>query len=316
MSRHPLALSSSLLALTLAAGSASAQHRLPTIDVGGKKARVSKVVSAPGPRPARATPVGAPSAPSSDTGPSAAVPWSLAEARAPLSQPKAPDTSSSARTFTGPQVNAIPFAQPTEALEIVPGLLVAQHSGSGKAMQYFLRGFALDHGNDIALWIDGMPINMPSHAHGQGYADANFVIPELFSTVEVRKGPYFADGGIFASAGQVNMQYLDRVPGGMLSVTGGSFGWARSVVANSWAVEGGDLLAVAEANHYNGPWEIAENTKKLNSFIRWSRGTQADGVSLTAMAYSNHWNATDQIPARTVDEGLLSRWGTLDPSQH
>lgn len=316
MFRHQLSLGVSALAMTLACATAFAQQRLPTIDVGGKKARVSKI-TAPGSRPiAGVTPVGAPGAPSADAGPSVAVPWSLAEARVPLSQPRAPDASSSARVFSGAQVNAIPFAQPTEALEIVPGLLVAQHSGSGKANQYFLRGFALDHGNDIALWIDGMPINMPSHAHGQGYADANFVIPELFSTVEVRKGPYFADGGIFASAGQVNMQYLDRLPGGMLSVTGGSFGWARSVVANSWAVQGGDLLAVAEANHYNGPWEIAENTKKLNAFIRWSQGTQANGVSLTAMAYSNHWNATDQIPQRTVDEGLLSRWGTLDPTQH
>ena len=109
---------------------------------------------------------------------------------------------------------------------------------------------------------------------------------------------------------------MELAEGRELRNRNGSFGWARSVVANSWAVQGGDLLAVAEANHYNGPWEIAENTKKLNAFIRWSQGTQANGVSLTAIAYSNHWNATDQLPQRTVDEGLLSRWGTLGPTQH
>jgi hypothetical protein len=225
-------------------------------------------------------------------------------------------TSSSTRSFTGAEVLARPFAQPSEALEIVPGLIVAQHSGSGKATQYFVRGFALDHGNDLALTLDGMPINMPSHVHGQGYADANFVIPELFSSVDVRKGPYFADEGAFASAGAVHMQYIDRLRDGLVSVSGGSFSWARSVVAKSWAVGDGELLAAAEGNHYNGPWEVAENTKKLNSVFRWSQGTQANGLSLTGMAYSNHWNATDQIPARSVDQGLLSRWGTLDPTQH
>ena len=112
------------------------------------------------------------------------------------------------------------------------------------------------------------------------------------------------------------MQYIDKLPEGMLSISGGSFGWARSVVAKSWEVNGGNLIAAVEANHYNGPWEVAENTKKLNSYFRWSQGTQANGFSITGMAYSNHWNATDQIPQRTVDEGLLSRWGTLDPTTH
>lgn len=321
MSRLRLTCSASVLVLAVMASPALAQHKLPTIEVGGVKHRVSGATR-PAPArqvsgPVRALPPAAPApAPSVATTGSQAVPWSLDEARAPLAQPKRPDAASSVRTFTGAQVNAIPFAQPGDALEVAPGLLVAQHSGSGKANQYFLRGFALDHGNDLALWIDGMPINMPSHAHGQGYADANFVIPELFSSVDVRKGPYFADGGIFASAGQVNMQYVDKLPDGLLSITGGSFGWARSVVAKSWAVNGGDLIAAADATHYNGPWDVAENTKKLSAFIRWSQGTQDNGIAITGMAYSNHWNATDQIPARTVDQGLMSRWGTLDPTTH
>jgi hypothetical protein len=324
MLRYRLSIGASALILMVSASPALAVHTLPKIEVGGVKHRAARVgaptttrtVAAP---PSQAAPSVAPvSSPGTGgtVGGNPSVPWSPDEARAPLAQPQRPDTASSTRTFSGAQVNAIPFAQPGDALEIVPGLLVAQHSGSGKANQYFLRGFALDHGNDLALWIDGMPINMPSHAHGQGYADANFIIPELFSAVDVRKGPYFADGGIFASAGQINMQYIDKLPEGMLSISGGSFGWARSVVAKSWEVNGGNLIAAVEANHYNGPWEVAENTKKLNSYFRWSQGTQANGFSITGMAYSNHWNATDQIPQRTVDEGLLSRWGTLDPTTH
>lgn len=307
LSRHVLSRHVGACALMLALGSSAAfaQQHLPTIDVGAEKPRTGQSSArtqapvarrATAPRPVIvATPAPTP----------AAAP-SLRDA---------PVTSSSTRSFTGEQVLARPFAQPTEALEIVPGLIVAQHSGSGKATQYFLRGFALDHGNDLALTLDGMPLNMPSHGHGQGYADANFIIPELFSSVVVRKGPYFADEGAFASAGAVHMQYVDKLRDGLASVSGGSFGWARSVVAKSWAVGDGELLGVAEGNHYNGPWEVAENTKKLNGFFRWSQGTQANGLSLTGMAYSNHWNATDQIPARSVDQGLLSRWGTLDPTQ-
>lgn len=290
------------LTLALAAAPARAQQTLPSINIGG--------VARPHP--------GAPSGRAAPA-PSARVvvaPAPRAPAAPKPSYRDAPVTSSSTRSFTGDQVLSRPFAQPAEALEIVPGLIVSQHSGSGKANQYFLRGFALDHGNDLALTLDGMPLNMPSHGHGQGYADANFIIPELFSAVDVRKGPYFADEGVFASAGAVHMQYVDRLPEGLLSVTGGSFGWARSVVAKSWDIHGGSLLAAVEGNHYNGPWEIAENSKKLNGVIRWSRGTQDNGLSITGMAYSNHWNATDQIPGRLVDQGLLSRWGTLDPTQH
>jgi hypothetical protein len=302
----PRAAQAGALTVALVACAASAQTALPKIEIGAV-------------RPKRAAParVSAPSVPPR-TGVSAPQPapapiaQPVSDEAKPLTQPKAPDVASSTRVFTGAQVNAIPFAQPAEALQIVPGLIVAQHSGAGKANQYFLRGFALDHGNDLALWLDGMPLNMPSHVHGQGYADANFIIPELFSSMVVRKGPYFADEGAFASAGAIHMQYIDKLREGLLSVSGGSFAWGRVLGAKSYQLGDGELLAAGEFNLYNGPWERPDEARKLNGFVRWSQGTQDNGLSFTAMAYSNHWWATDQIAAHPVEQGLLSRWGTGD----
>ncbi len=238
--------------------------------------------TAPKPRPAPAI---------ARTEPSAASPQ-----RAAGSAKGARRSGVGVEVFTEKEVTDRIYAQPGEALEVVPGLIVAQHSGSGKANQYFLRGFALDHGNDIALSLDGMPINMPSFVHGQGYADANFVIPEMLSVVDARKGPYFADEGAFASAGAVHMQYLDRLEDGLFVATGGSFLYGRLLGAKSVALAGGNLLAALELGNYAGPWEHSDDAHKINGVLRWSRGTQEDGLSITAMAYSNHWNATDQIP--------------------
>ena len=142
-------------------------------------------------------------------------------------------TAASAVTISGADVNAQPFARPGEALEVVPGLIVTQHSGEGKANQYFLRGFNLDHGTDLAIRVDGMPVNMPTHGHGQGYADINFMIPELIQSVNVRKGPYFADVGDFGSAGSVAIDYINRLPKNILETTNGTFGYHRGLAAGS-----------------------------------------------------------------------------------
>ena len=235
---------------------------------------------------------------------------------APLTQPKAPgEVASSLRVYTEKEVTDRIYAQPQEALEIVPGLVIAQHSGSGKAAQYFLRGFALDHGYDIGLTLDGMPINQMSHVHSNGYADANFLMPELLSVMEVRKGPYYAEEGtIFASVGSVHMQYVDQLREGLVNVSGGSFAWADAKVAKSWALGSGELLAALEWNSYNGPWERPDEERKINGVARWSQGTQDNGISITGMAYSNHYFATDQIPYTDVALGLMSRWGTEDPT--
>ncbi|MBG0810144.1 TonB-dependent receptor [Methylosinus sp. H3A] len=220
--------------------------------------------------------------------------------------------AASETVFSGQQVNAVPFARPGEALEIVPGLSVTQHSGEGKANQYFLRGFQLDHGTDFSLTLDGMPINMRTHGHGQGYADANFLIPELLSSVVGRKGPYYADKGDFSSAGAVDMQYIDKLDRGFFRATGGSFAYGRLLGAKSFEVNGGNLLTAIESSIYNGPWTRPDEMRKINSVLRWSRGTQEDGLSITAMAYANRWFSTDQIPSRAVYGGVLPLWGNLD----
>jgi hypothetical protein len=223
-------------------------------------------------------------------------------------------TAASEIRFTGEQFNARPASRPGELLEIVPGLIVTQHSGEGKANQYFLRGFNLDHGTDLAIKVDGMPVNMPTHGHGQGYADINFLIPELVGSVNVRKGPYFADQGDFASAGAVGIDYVNRLPKNLAEVTFGSFGYLRALAAGSTAVGEGTLLTAVEVNKYNGPWQVADDVRKVNGVLRYSQGTATDGFTLSAMAYSNGWNSTDQVPQRAIDQGLIDRLGSLDPT--
>ena len=223
-------------------------------------------------------------------------------------------TAASALRISGAEVNAVPFSRVGEALEVVPGLIVTQHSGEGKANQYFLRGFNLDHGTDLAIKVDGMPVNMPTHGHGQGYADINFLIPELIQSVNVRKGPYFADVGDFGSAGALAIDYVNKLPKNIAEMTFGSFGYQRGVAAGSTAVGAGTLLAAIEASKYNGPWDVPDNVRKLNGVMRYSQGTVTDGFSLTAMAYSNGWNSTDQVAQRAIDQGIIGRFGTLDPT--
>ena len=223
-------------------------------------------------------------------------------------------TAASATTISGAEVNAQPFSRPGEALEVVPGLIVTQHSGEGKANQYFLRGFNLDHGTDLAIKIDGMPVNMPTHGHGQGYADINFMIPELIQSVNVRKGPYFADVGDFGSAGSLTIDYINRLPKNILETTNGTFGYHRGLAAGSTTVGAGTLLAAVEGVKYNGPWDVADNVRKINGVLRYSQGTATDGFTLSAMAYSNGWNSTDQVAQRAIDQGIIGRFGTLDPT--
>jgi hypothetical protein len=223
-------------------------------------------------------------------------------------------TAASAIRISGAEVNAVPFSRVGEALEAVPGLIVTQHSGEGKANQYFLRGFNLDHGTDLAITVDGMPVNMPTHGHGQGYADINFLIPELIRSVDVRKGPYFADVGDFGSAGTVAIDYINKLPKNIAEMTFGSFGYRRALAAGSTEIGNGTLLAAIEAGKYNGPWDVPDNVGKLNGVLRYSQGTATDGLTLTAMAYSNSWNSTDQVPQRAIDQGIIGRLGSLDPT--
>ncbi len=207
-----------------------------------------------------------------------------------------------------------PVLRPGEVLETVPGVVITQHSGSGKANQYFARGFNLDHGTDFRTSVDGIDVNMPSHGHGQGYTDLNFLIPELVDTVSYRKGPYDARDGDFSAAGAADIEYLSKLPKALLVLTPGSYGYGRVVAADSQPLADGDLLGAVELQRNNGPWVKPDDYNKLNGVLRWNRGDVANGMTFEAMGYSGHWNASDQIPLRAVDSDLVSRFGEIDPS--
>ena len=222
--------------------------------------------------------------------------------------------AASQMTVSGAAVNAQPFTRPGEALEIVPGLIVTQHSGEGKANQYFLRGYNLDHGTDLAITLDDMPMNMRTHAHGQGYADLNIMIPELIGFIDIRKGPYYADVGDFGSVGALSIGLVDTVPKKVAQFTTGSFGYERFLGYGSTPLAGGNLLYATEAATYNGPWSSPDDMRKLNGLLRYSQGTSTNGFTVTGMAYDNKWNSTDQIPLRAIISGELGLYDAFDPT--
>ena len=207
-----------------------------------------------------------------------------------------------------------PILRPGELLETVPGVIVTQHSGSGKANQYFLRGFNLDHGTDFRVTVDGVPVNMPTHGHGQGYSDLNFLIPEIVERVHYKKGAYYADEGDFSAAGAADMEMASSLSQGIIQVTGGSYDYGRLLVADSIEAGGGQLLGALEGLRNDGPWDRPEDYRKLNSLVRYSKGDGVRGFTITAMGYDGEWDAADQIPLRAVEEGGISRFGTIDPT--
>ena len=225
----------------------------------------------------------------------------------------APDTASQG-VVTGVQIQQQPVYRVGETLEVVPGLIVTQHSGEGKANQYFLRGFNLDHGTDIDISLDDMPVNMRTHAHGQGYADLNFMIPELISTLQYSKGPYFPALGDFDTAGAVQINYVDTLPHDLALVSAGMFGYYRGLGAASYPVGAGNLLAAAEYVHADGPWQIPDNYNKDNLVLNYSQGNSDNGFSFTGMYMNDAFHATNQIPQRAVTEGLICLYCPLDPT--
>ena len=213
---------------------------------------------------------------------------------------------------TREQLGARPTYRSGEILEATPGLIVTQHSGDGKANQYFLRGFNLDHGTDLAITVDGMPVNLRSHGHGQGYSDLNFLIPELVSGLYYKKGPYYADEGDFAAAGAVHVNILNRADTSLGEIGAGGNGYRRALLAGSPAVGDGHLLYGLELQHNDGPWTRPDDFGKLNALLRYHGGTAQNGWNVTAMAYKGDWNATDQIPQRAISSGQLGRFDGFD----
>jgi hypothetical protein len=213
---------------------------------------------------------------------------------------------------TAEQIEQRPVYRSGEVFEAVPGVVISQHSGEGKANQYYVRGFNIDHGTDLATWVAGAPVNLPTHAHGQGYSDNNFLIPELVSGVQYQKGTYDATEGDFSAAGHINVNYLNVLDRKVAKVEGGGGRFGRALFAASTPVGRGHLLYAGEAYHSDGPWVRPDDFRKLNGVLRYSRGDQQNGFSLTAMGYDGRWNSTDQIPQRAVDDGRLDRFGLVD----
>jgi len=222
--------------------------------------------------------------------------------------------SASQGVVTSEQLDLRPVLRAGEVMEVVPGLIVTQHSGDGKANQYFLRGFNLDHGTDLATSVNGVPVNMPTHGHGQGYTDINFIIPELVSAIEYRKGPYYAETGNFSAAGAVNLRYRHTLDEPFFVVEGGQHGYARGMAAAAPEVGGGQLLMGVEYSLTDGPWQVDENYRKRIGVMRYTREAGAGALTVTAQGYEGDWRSTDQIPLRAVRSHQLSRYGSLDPS--
>jgi outer membrane receptor protein involved in Fe transport len=203
-----------------------------------------------------------------------------------------------------------PISRVGELAENVPGLIATQHSGTGKANQYFLRGFNLDHGTDFAGFVDGVPINMRSHGHGQGYLDLNFIIPELIERIDYRKGPSHAETGDFGLAGSAAFKTYDRLAEPFIETTVGEYGYYRAIAAGSTSLGIADLLIGLEGTLSNGPWVLDEDLEKLNGLVKLSGAHWR----VAASAYHADWTSSDQVPLRAVENGRITRFGFIDPN--
>jgi TonB dependent receptor/Carboxypeptidase regulatory-like domain/TonB-dependent Receptor Plug Domain len=215
-------------------------------------------------------------------------------------------------TVGATEIQDRPILRSGEILETIPGVIITQHAGGGKANQYFLRGFNLDHGTDFAIFLDGMPLNLPSHAHGEGYADMNIVIPEFVERIDYEKGPYYAAVGNYGSAGSAEVVFFETLPENFFEVEGGMYGYGRAVFGISQKLGSGSLLYGGEVYHDDGPWKHPDNYYKFNGILTYSQGGDANGFSITARGYDGNWHSSDQIAANAVP--LVGFFGTLNPT--
>jgi outer membrane receptor protein involved in Fe transport len=206
-------------------------------------------------------------------------------------------------------IQLLPLLRVGELAESVPGMVATQHSGTGKANQYFLRGFNLDHGTDFSGKAEGVPLNMRTHGHGQGYLDLNFLIPELVATTTYRKGPYSVSDGDFSSAGSAEFSFYDHLDSSIAELGAGENGYYRGLLAGS----AGKWIGALDVTRYDGPWVLPEGLEQEKAYLSYVSKVGDREIKLTAQGYWGNWDATDQIPERAVDEGLISPLGYIDP---
>ncbi|MBW0435317.1 TonB-dependent receptor [Leptospira yasudae] len=231
--------------------------------------------------------------------------------------------SASEGVIRSEHIRSRPISRTGEIAEFIPGMIVTQHSGSGKANQYYLRGFNLDHGTDFAASVNGIPVNNPSHGHGQGYSDISFIMPELIEEVRFKKGVYYADEGNFSSAGAMYVSYFRSLKKGIATIEGGTLGFGRALVAKSHSIGPGTLLYAFEGSHSDGPWTVKENYRKANGIVSYSVGDDKSGHRLLGMGYRGNWHTTHQIPKRALERGKswldpendgIGRYDAVDPT--
>ena len=222
--------------------------------------------------------------------------------------------SASAGVVGGVELSERPILRQGELLEAVPGMIVTAHTSGGKANQYYLRGFNLDHGTDFSTSVDGVPVNLGSHAHGQGYMDLNWLIPELVAGVTYRKGPYYADAGDFSAAGNASIAYLSQAPAPFVQVEGGTDSYERLLLVGSGTVGPGRLLYAGEYIHYDGPFRTPGDFRRPNGVLKYTVGDTQVGGGLTLQAYAARWLASDQLPVAALPTLAGGRYGSLDPS--
>ena len=224
------------------------------------------------------------------------------------------DISASSGAVGGEELLQRPLLRQGELLEAVPGMIVTAHTSGGKANQYYLRGFNLDHGTDFATSVDGAPVNLGSHAHGQGYMDLNWLIPELVAGVAYRKGPYFADAGDFSAAGNASISYLSHLPANFIQLEAGSDSYARALAAGSTRAGPGELLIAGEWMRYDGPSRVPGDYLRPNGLLKYTVGDDQRGGGVTLQAYDARWTASDQIPVSAIPSLAGGRYGSLDPT--
>lgn len=229
------------------------------------------------------------------------------------------NTNTIFKTISKIDINIKPVKNSQELLRMVPGLFVAQHAGGGKAEQIFLRGFDADHGTDVQVTVDGLPVNMVSHAHGQGYADAHFIIPETVNNIDFGTGPYYAPQGNFNTAGYVNFSTYNSIDKSRVQVEAGKFNTLRTLamidlLKNNKAKQ--SAYVAGELNYTDGPTFYKQHFNRINVFGKYNL-TVSDRtkLSFSTSAFSSKWDASGQIPVRAVETGLIDRFGSIDPSE-
>jgi len=227
-----------------------------------------------------------------------------------------PVTSSSEQIIPGRDFELRPQGRPADILRLVPGLIINQHQGGGKAEQYLIRGFDADHGTDLAIFVDGLPVNLRSHAHGQGYADLHFLIPETVKAVDVLKGPYFPEYGDFDTAGAVVFLTRDYVEENTLEIAGGSFNTQRYLALLSPTRDALKTFVAFEGYRSDGPFEHPNGYLRFNLFAKATANIAQDmKLSVWASHYRAEWHGAGQIPSRAVRSGSIDRFGSIDPNE-